>query len=90
MAGGPYGLVVRDLNGDGRLDVVVANGGSSTVNILWGLSGGTLSAAVNYAVGNSPYSVDVGDLNGDGRLDIVTSNYNNWGSIIWGNTLCGP
>ncbi len=70
----PRSVVVGDINGDGHLDVVVANSGSNTVTVLLGNGDGSLGAALSYAVGSSPQSVAVGDFNGDGFLDLAVAN----------------
>jgi hypothetical protein len=70
----PYSVAVGDFNGDGKLDLVVTNVGSSNVSILLGNGDGTFRPAVNYNVGLYPQSVAVGDFNGDHRLDLVVAN----------------
>ena len=70
----PASVAVGDFNDDGKLDLVVSNGGRSNVSILLGNGDGTFQTAVNYSVGSGPYSVAVGDFNGDGRLDLVAAN----------------
>jgi FG-GAP-like repeat len=64
---------VGDFNGDTKLDLAVANGGS-TVSVLLGNGNGTFQTHVDYGTGNGPNSVAVGDFNGDGNLDLVTAN----------------
>ena len=63
---------VVDLNGDGKLDVVLENSGSNTISVLMGNGDGTFQPRVDYATGAQPWSMDVGDVNGDGKLDVVT------------------
>jgi hypothetical protein len=73
--GSAMGVAVGDFNGDGTLDLVVANELSNNVSVLLGNSDGTFQPAVNYAVGWYPVSVAVGDFNGDGILDLAVANY---------------
>ena len=82
----PASVAVGDFNGDGKLDLVVSNGGRSNVSVLLGNGNGTFQTAVNYGVGSGPYSVAVGDFNGDGRLDLVAANSGaNSVSLLLGN-----
>jgi len=73
----PQSVAVADFNGDGRLDLAVANRNSDDVSILLGNAGGTFSPAVNFAVGITPIAVAVGDFNGDGRPDLAISIFDN-------------
>src|SRR5713101_2109196 len=70
----PRAVITADFNGDGRLDLAVANAGSNDVSILLGNGDGTFQAAQNYASGGTPVSLAVGDFNSDGKLDLVTAN----------------
>jgi hypothetical protein len=65
---------VADLNGDGKLDIVLENSGSNTISVLIGNGDGTFQPRADYATGTQPWSMDLGDLNGDGKLDVVTCN----------------
>jgi len=82
---GPNSLAVADLNGDHKLDLVVATGnsnyplGNGTVGVLLGNGDGTFQPAVDYDSGGGLYSyassLAVADLNGDGEPDIAVTNH---------------
>jgi len=86
--GNPGEVAAGDLNGDGRPDLVVANGfdslntstntmvGGNTVSVLLldGSNGGLtrFQPKVNYRTGSFPLGVRLVDMNLDGKLDIIT------------------
>lgn len=70
----PEALAVGDFNGDGVLDLAVANGGSNSVSILLGNPDGTFQDRVDYAVGTYPWFITATDLNRDDITDLVVSN----------------
>src|SRR5437773_55915 len=77
----PVFVTVGDLNGDGKLDLAVANLNSNTVSVLLnttapGAATPSFAAKQDFATGTSPSSVTVGDLNGDGKLDLAIANFN--------------
>jgi hypothetical protein len=85
-------LAIADLNGDGHLDVVVANYActgcsDSGVAVLLGNGNGTFQPAVSYhAAGKKGFSVAIGDVNADGRLDLVVTNVDtNSVGVLLGN-----
>ncbi|MDY7230294.1 putative Ig domain-containing protein [Hyalangium rubrum] len=68
----PQGLATADVNGDGFLDLLVANQGSNTVSMLLGQSNGTFSPAQTVALaGTAPKAVRVAHLDGDNKPDLV-------------------
>jgi hypothetical protein len=88
----PISIAAGDFNGDGILDLAVANTYSgttlpSTVTVLIGKGDGTFTpTAVSPVTGSFPYSVAVGDFNGDGKADIVTANsVGNTATVLLGN-----
>lgn len=72
----PQSIASADINGDGRLDIVVTNEvySGSGVSVFIGDGDGTFQPAVGYGVGQLPYAIAVTDLNGDGIQDLVTAN----------------
>src|SRR5437870_1523303 len=82
----PISVAVGDLNGDGKLDLAVANYDSTTVSVLLGNGDGTFRAPLTFGAGSRPRSVAVGDFNRDGKLDLAVANYNsNTVSVLLGN-----
>jgi hypothetical protein len=73
----PMSVAVGDLNNDGWLDFVVANGDSDNVGVFLGLGNGTFSNQRTYSTGSNSYPdcIAVADLNKDSHLDIIVCNY---------------
>ena len=72
----PNGIVARDLNGDGRPDLAVANYGSDSVTVLLRQPGGGFAPdpASPVAVGDGPIGIVAPDVNGDGIPDLAVAN----------------
>jgi hypothetical protein len=70
---GADGVAVADVNGDGKLDVLVSNY-TSSVGVLLGNGDGTFQPAQSYASDNGN-AIAVGDANQDGRPDVFLPTY---------------
>jgi hypothetical protein len=88
LSSNPRSVTLGDLNGDGRLDLVVTYQNSSTASVLLGQGGGTFGPRTDYAVASTarePGAVAVGDVNGDGHLDLaVACDHANSVSVLLG------
>jgi hypothetical protein len=69
----PEDVAVGDVNGDGKLDVIVSNY-DDNINVFIGNGDGTFKPAVGYSPGEYPRDVVIADVNGDGKADLVVSN----------------
>jgi len=78
----PISVEIGDLDGDGKPDLVVVNGGPNTVSVFrntstsGSISTGSFASKVDFATGSAPYSVAIGDLDGDGKPDLAVANAN--------------
>jgi hypothetical protein len=73
--GAPIAIAVKDLNGDGKLDLMVVNSNSVNIAVLIGTGEGSFKEPVEYPVGEKPRSLGVADVNGDNKPDLMTANH---------------
>ncbi|MEO6393447.1 MAG: VCBS repeat-containing protein [Pyrinomonadaceae bacterium] len=69
---GPVHTSVRDVNGDGKLDILATCYSSDLVRVIYGDGIGGFSSQASILVGSQPHAVDAADFNGDGLLDLNT------------------
>jgi FG-GAP-like repeat/Abnormal spindle-like microcephaly-assoc'd, ASPM-SPD-2-Hydin/Cep192 domain 4 len=75
----PLSITTGDLNGDGKLDLVIGNSSThlNAVSILYGNGDGTFQTHQEYFAGINPtgkqQGVALGDFNNDGALDLAAT-----------------
>lgn len=73
----PSSISIGDIDGDGKLDLSVANYGDTTASVLINTS---TAGVINFATkkdlvtSNSPANISIGDLDGDGKPDLAVVN----------------
>jgi hypothetical protein len=68
-----WSVAVADVNGDGKPDLICANGSTLTVLTNNGSGGFGFNTTLN--VGGSPAYVTAADVNGDGEVDLISANW---------------
>lgn len=68
----PQGVVITDLNRDGRPDVITPNYGCG-ISVLLGIGLGQFAERFDVHLDGNPKGVEVADLDGDGDLDAAVS-----------------
>lgn len=69
-----WGLVVRDFDGDGKLDIALADPSAFAVSTFRGNGDGTFQPRIDAPAGIATEGIAFGELTGDGRLDMVAGN----------------
>jgi uncharacterized repeat protein (TIGR01451 family) len=84
---GPTDMDVADVDGDGRLDLVVGSGAQGGFTILFGNGQGGFGTPVPYplgmdSVGRLAYAtaLGVGDIDGNGRIDVALTT--SWDDVV--------
>jgi hypothetical protein len=71
----PKYMLAADLNGDGKLDLVVGDAATGKVHVFLGKGDGTFDEAKDFeAGGHRALFVAAGDFNRDGRMDVAVVN----------------
>jgi len=81
----PRAIAVSDLDGDGRLDLAVANSGDGTVSLLFGANDGRLRAGPTLDSGREPGDIEAVDLDRDGDPDLIVANHETSRVTAWLN-----
>ena len=92
----PFSAAIADINGDGNLDLVVADrcrdqacNTDASLGVLLGRGDGTFQPVVVFdSGGDYTNSVVAHDVNGDGRPDLVAANFGGAGVLLNKTPLC--
>ena len=79
-----YWVAAGDFNGDGNIDLAVADFLGSDISVLLGNGDGTFQPPVKYPTTETPTFVAVGDFNGDNKLDLIVADAP-YVSVLLGN-----
>jgi hypothetical protein len=71
----PTAVITGDFNGDGRLDLAVADALSQSVDVFLGRGDGTFVAGQQVALPLTPDALVAGDFDGDHRLDLAAADF---------------
>jgi len=71
--GAANAVVVADVNGDSKPDILVSNGSSGTVGVLIGNGRGAFRTVVTYPAIVAASAIIAADLNNDGKIDLVVN-----------------
>lgn len=85
----PAFVAVGDINGDGKLDIAVANTNDASVSLLRNTSTNgniNFAAKVDVAVGTAPRFIAYGDIDNDGKIDLAVANSSSSSVSILRNT----
>ncbi|WP_143845157.1 FG-GAP-like repeat-containing protein [Nostoc sp. T09] len=70
----PSSVVVKDLDGDGKLDLAVANTADNNISVLLNDGNDGFGTPINFAVGTNPVFITSEDIDGDSKFDLVIAN----------------
>jgi hypothetical protein len=85
-AGETLSITLGDLDGDGDLDAVMANGGNVSNTVLLNDGSGLFVQMSDRTLGvGHSFDIALGDLDGDGDLDAVLANFIDEPNTVWLN-----
>lgn len=74
----PYGIATGDMDGDGLVDMAIANLNTNSISLFKNSSIGSsinFATAVNFTTLIQPSSIVIAEIDGDGKPDIAVTNF---------------
>jgi alpha-tubulin suppressor-like RCC1 family protein len=96
VGGNPWDVAVADLDGDGKPDVAVANGGNAYLSVFRNISTtgnigvNSLAPRVDIKVLTNCWTISAADVDGDGKPDLVLGSYNGTNGIAVLRNIATP
>jgi hypothetical protein len=93
-AGAGSNSILADLDGDGKLDIIIANGGANlslyrNISSSGSLTASSFASRIDLSGAAGPNFAKVVDLDNDGKLDIVTSTTGSTITVYKNNSSSG-
>lgn len=70
----PLALIKKDMNGDGREDLIAASGKGDNLHMFYSNRDGTFQPAVTFSAGGGPMALVADDFDGDEWPDVAVAN----------------
>ena len=92
----PREVKLSDLNGDGKIDVIVSNIETNFISIFQNISSkniinaSSFSSRIDLITPEGPNGIEVGDINLDGFPDILVSNWGSHNFSVFTNKISNP
>lgn len=89
VASTPWGIDLGDVDGNGKLDILVASTTSNNVTVLANQTTGTLAfSRFSISAGEPTRNVVVADINADGKPDLLATGISNNNVVVLPNRHC--
>jgi len=83
VQGGPGNVLIRDMNNDRKLDLVVGCARARTITVLEGKGDGKFGKILSSTtLKDAPGEMAAGDFNGDGKLDVAVASHDSYGVVL--------
>jgi hypothetical protein len=87
MSSAPNSIGIKDINGDGKLDLAVACVYTNAISVfinttIPGALTPSFTAKIDFLTNSQPMSVSISDFNNDSKQDFISANYSGTASVL--------